>query len=91
MLICLKLIFRRLLIKLATEYTFKLSGRFLKQVDGCTMRGPLSVTFSNIYMVKMENEVVIPSKPIFHQRHKLGENVLLDQLNNYDPNIKLTI
>ena len=55
------------------------------------MRGPLSVTFSNIYMVKMENELVIPSKPIFHQRQKLGENVLLDQLNNYDPNIKLTI
>ena len=55
------------------------------------MRGPLSVTSSDIYMVKMENEVVIPSKPIFHKRHKLGENVLLDQLSNYDPNIKLTI
>ena len=55
--ICSKLIFRRLLIKLATECTFKFNSRFLKQVDGCTMGGPLSVTFSAIYMVKIENDV----------------------------------
>ena len=65
--ICLKLIFRRLLIKLATECTFKFNNRFLKRVDGCTMGGPLSVTFSEIYMVKMEN-VLLPSKPIFYCR-----------------------
>ena len=64
--ICLKLIFKRLLIKLAGECIFKCNSRFLlKQVDGCTMGGPLSVTLSEIYMVKMENDVVIPSKPIF--------------------------
>ena len=97
--ICSKLIFRRLLIKLATECTFKFNSRFLKQVDGCTMGGPLSVTFSDIYMVKMENDVVMPSKPIFYlrfvddiySRWKLGDNVLFDRLNNYHPNIKLTI
>ena len=62
------------------------------------MGGPLSVTFSDIYMVKMENDV-IPSKPIFYGRFvadiyskwKLGDNVLFDQLNSYHPNIKLTI
>ena len=43
--ICSKLIFTRLLIKLATECTFKFNNRFLKQVDGWTMGGPLSVTF----------------------------------------------
>ena len=59
--ICSKLIFRRLLIKFAIECTFKFNNRFLKQVDGCTMGGPLSVTFSDIYMVKMENDLVIPS------------------------------
>ena len=97
--ICSKLIFRRLLIKLATECTFKFNNRFLKQVDGCTMGGPLSVTFSDIYMVKMENDVVIPSKPIFYckfvdgiySRRKLGDGVLFDQLNSYHPNIKLTM
>ena len=52
--ISLKLNLRRLLIKLATECTFKFNSRFLKEVDSCTMGGPLSVTFSDIYMVKME-------------------------------------
>ena len=35
--VCLKLILRRLLVKLATECTFKLNKRFLKQVGSCTM------------------------------------------------------
>ena len=68
-------------------------------MDGCTMGGPLFVTFSDIYMIKMENIVVIPSKSIFHQRfvhgiynrRKIGDNVLFDLLNNYHANIKLTI
>ena len=58
---------RRLLIKLATGCAFKFNSRFLKQLDGCTMERPLSVTFSDIYMVKIEN-VVIPSKPFFYHR-----------------------
>ena len=63
------------------------------------MGGPLSVTFSGIYMVKTENDVVIPSKPIFYRRfvdgiysrRKLEDNVFFDRLNSYHPNIKLTI
>ena len=35
--ICSKLIFSRLLIKLAAECTFKFKSRFFKQVDGSTM------------------------------------------------------
>ena len=97
--ICSKLVFRILFIKLATECSFKFGGRFLKEVDGCTMGGPLSVTFSDIYMVKMENDIVTPSKPVFYCRFgdniycrwKLGNNVLFELLNNYHPNIKLTI
>ena len=96
--ICSKLIFRRLLMKFATECTFKFNSRFLKQVDGCTMGGVLSVTFSDIYMVKIENDVLTPSKPIIYHRFVddiystwiLGDNVLFDQLNNYHPNTKLT-
>ena len=88
--ICSKPILRRVLIKLATECTFKLNSRFLKQVDDCTMGGPLSVTFSDNYMVKMEKDIVIPSNivipsTIFYcrfvddicSRLKLGDNVLL--------------
>ena len=60
---------------------------------------PLSVTSSDIYMVKIENNVVIPPKPIFYRRfvddiysrRKLGDNSLFDRINNYHPNIKLTI
>ena len=36
-----KLIFRRLLIKLPAERTFKFNSRCFKQVDGCLMGGPL--------------------------------------------------
>ena len=47
----------------------------------------------------MENDFVIPSKPIFYHRSvhdiysitELGDNAFHDQLNNYHPNIKLTI
>ena len=81
--ICSKLIFRRLLMKLATERTFKFSSRFLKQVDGCTMGEQLSVTFSDIFMVKMENDVSIDLICKFfirfaddiYSRQKLGNNV----------------
>ena len=75
------------LIKLVMECTFKFNSRFLKQVDGFTMGGPLSVTLSDIYMVRMEKDVIIQSKPIFYHtfvddiysRHKLGDNVLFDR------------
>ena len=43
---CTTLIFRRLLVKLATECTLKLNKIFLKQVDGFAMGGTLYVTFS---------------------------------------------
>ena len=94
-----KLIFRRSLIKLATECTFKFNIRFFKQVYACTTGGPLSVTFRDIYTVKIEKNVVTTSKPIFYRRlvddiysrRKIGDNVLLDRLNNYRSSIKLTI
>ena len=86
------------MINLTTKCTFKFNSGILKQVVGCTMGGPPSVVFSDMCMVKMENDVVISSKPIFYcrfvddiySRRKLGNNDLFDQLNNYHPNIKLT-
>ena len=67
--ICPKLIFKRLLLKLATEVTFTINNNFFKQTDGCAMGGPLSVTFSEIFVIKMENDKVIPTKPIFYRRY----------------------
>ena len=62
------LIFKCLLLKLATEVTFTINNNFFKQTDGCAMGGPLSVTLSEIFMIQMENNIVIPMKPIFYHR-----------------------
>ena len=48
--ICSKLIFKRLLLILTKENTFMFTSEFYKQTDGCTMDGPLSVIFSDIYI-----------------------------------------
>ena len=45
-----RLIFKKLLMKLGTEVTFTFNNKFYKQIDGCTMGGPLSVTLSDIYI-----------------------------------------
>ena len=64
------------------------------------MLGPLSVTFSDTFMIKMENEIVIPTKPIFYRRYvddiysrrkKNIQDSLFKALNSYHKNIKLTI
>lgn len=68
--ICLKLIFRRLFTKLTTKCAFKLNSRFFREVDDSTMAGPLSVFSSDIYMLKMDNDVAVPSKSIvYHRRY----------------------
>ena len=98
--ICSKLIFKRLLIKITTECTFLFNNNFYKQIDGCSMGGPISVTLSDIFMIKMENDVVIPTKPIFYFRYvddiinKRSKNKCDDlfiKLNSYHSKIKLTI
>ena len=64
------------------------------------MGSPLSVTFAEIHMVRMENDIVITLKPIFYRRfiddiiNRRKKNVpdeLYSKLNNYHRNIKLTI
>ena len=64
------------------------------------MGSPLSVTFSNIYVIKMESEIVIPQKPLFYRRYvddiyngrkMFTHDELSEKLNNYRPKIKLTI
>ena len=63
------------------------------------MGGPISVVLSNIFCVKMEFDVVKPLKPklykrygdIYSKRIKNQPDKLFEKLNNYHPNIKLTI
>ena len=63
-----KLILKRLLLKLTTENTFMLNSKFYKQVDGCSMGGPLSVIFSNTYMTKTDRKVVELTNPQFYKK-----------------------
>ena len=62
---CSKLIFLRLLEKITTEISFQLNSKFFKQTDGSTWGSPIPVTLSDIWMVKMESNIIIPKKPIF--------------------------
>ena len=75
-------------------------GRLIRQVDGRPMGGPISVVISNIFCVKMESDLVKPLKPklctryvddIYSKRIKNQPDKLFEKLNNYHPNIKLTI
>ena len=88
------------MIKLTKECTFSVNDRLIKEIDGCPMGGPISVVFANIYMCKMEDDVVAPIKPILCKRHvdetyvsrkKNTKDELFEKLNTYHGNIKLTI
>ena len=71
---CRKLTFQILLEKITTENSFQLNSKFFIQPDGCAMGDPLSVTLSDIWMDKMENNIVIPHKQIFYKRYV--ENII---------------
>ena len=97
---CKKSVFKKLLNKLCKGCTFLADGKLIRQVDGCPMGGPISVVLSNIFCVKMEFDVVKPLKPklykhyvndIYSKRIKNQPDQLFEKLNNYHPNIKLTI
>ena len=94
------LIFKRLLLKLTTENTYMFNSKFYKQSDGCTMGGPLPVTFFNIYLTKLEINKVRPTKPLFYKRfvddviNKRKKNTpesLLTSLNSCHPNINFAV
>ena len=98
--LCSRLIFKRLLLKLTTESTYMFHSKFYKQSDGCTMGGPLSLTFSNIYLTKLETDKVRPTKPLFYKRFvdnvinrrkKNTPDSLVTSLNCYHPNINFTV
>ena len=64
------------------------------------MGGPLSVVLSNIFMVKLENEVIVPLTPklfkrfvddIISRRFKDRPDLIFQQLNSYHHKIKMTV
>ena len=96
---CSRLIMKRLLLKLTTESTFIFQSNYFKQIDGCTMGGPLSVTFANIFLTKLEKDIVRPHNPPFYKhfvddiitRRSINQpDLLFSEINEYHPNIKFT-
>ena len=62
--------------------------------------GPVSVVFYDIYICKIEEDAVVPAKPIFYKsyiddtyihRKKNINDKLFQNLNDYHKNIKLTL
>ena len=98
--ICKKSIFRKLLYKLSSQCVFSVNNQLIKQIDGCPMGGPIPVVFSDIFMNKMKRDIVIPIAPNLNKRYlddtfakqkKNKPDDLYNALNNYHPNVNLTI
>ena len=95
-----RLHFKRLLERLTSECKFSVDDVLIRQKDGCPMGGSLSVDFADIFMNKLERDVVIPRDPTlylryvddtFNRRKKNVPDDLFNSLNNYHPNIKYTV
>ena len=55
------------MIKLTKVSVILANNHLIKQIDGSPMGGPISVVFSDIYVCKMEDDIVKPLKPIFYK------------------------
>ena len=64
-----KLLFKSLLINVTKKSTFSFNGHLYKQVDGCGMGNPLSPVLANIFMAKLDADVVTPYQPVFYDRY----------------------
>ena len=60
---------KELLFKLAKGFVYSVTEKLLKQVDSSPMGGPIYAVFSDIFMCKMELDVVVAAKPIFYKRY----------------------
>lgn len=72
--ICTKLIFQKLLLKLASECKFAFSNSFCQQTNGCTMHVSLSVSFSDIHIIKLAHGTVVQLKS---KLYKWGDMLMI--------------
>ena len=95
-----KLLFRRLLCNVTKNTVFSFNDNLHRQIDGCGMGNPLSPVLANIFMAKLEADVVRPFNPPFYDRYvddcfskkkKDEPDALFERLNRYHPNIVFTI
>ena len=91
---------KKLLEKATKGTVFSFTDKLYKQVNGCRMGNPLSPTLANIFMCKLEKDIVTPKHLPFYDRYvddcftkrKRNEpDHLLTSLNSYHPNINFTV
>ena len=58
-----------LLLKLTKKCVLSVYNRLIKQIDGCPMGSSISIFFSDIYVSKMEEDIVGAMKPYFYKRY----------------------
>ena len=89
-----------MLYKLTTKVSFQFNYNLLKQTNGFTICGPLSVALADIHIIRVETDIVVPIRPIFYKRYvddiynccqKNAVDKVYDGLNNYHPKVRLTI
>ena len=64
-----KLLLRRHLCNVTKNTVFSLNDVLYKEIDGCGMGNPLSPVLANIFMAKLEADVVRPFNPPFYDRY----------------------
>ena len=58
---------------------FSINNRLIKQVVGCSMGG---VVFSDIYVCKTDEDIVIPENPIFYK--SMWMTIIYEKKNETD-------
>ena len=58
-----------LLYKLTTEVLFRFYYNLLKQANGCTVGGSLSMTLADIHKIRVETDIVLPHRPVLYKRY----------------------
>ena len=98
--LCKKSVVKKLLIEFCKDCTFSLDCRLLRQVDGCSIGGSISVVLSNTFCVKIESDVVKPLKPKLYKCHvhdiyskqiNNKPDKLSEKFNNYHQKLKLEV
>ena len=75
---CKKCIFKKLLRNLQRNAFFPQKNRLIKQIAGCPMGGPISVVLSGIFVCKMKEDIVTPSKLLFY-KHYVGDTYVSEK------------
>ena len=72
---CAERFLKKLSVKLTKECLFTVNGMLSKQIDSCSMSGPVFVVFSDINICKMEFDVAAPGTPLFYKYYVEGAYV----------------